>query len=1212
MYGVFFMLKKYFIWVVSCLLFSGVVAQELKESSWIAQSNNKTDGVVVIKADEIEFVRGQQGAGKYMLRAYQDIAVIPGTIYQFSYKIKVEGAGLGGGLIYQGNRQGKWDDKSIKYAPRQKKCDFTEVKVNITAKADTIKFRVDLRAMGIDTKVIYKAVKLEKVGNKKNIVLIPSQAEFKLDGKLNDPLWENAVKLSPFRVLGNISHNTSVQNEVMLAIKDGYLYVAYRVEEPDIKGMKVSNVANVREMQDTIGIYADDCVETFISTDQKSVTHLLVNPASIKHWEQKNIGQTSVTWYPTDKSDYTGDWEAQAAVGSKEWTVEMRIKLSSLFGKQVGGKQKLFVNFTRHRTQGKEVNQTWVPLSGKWYSVPKEFAPITLQLPPVSKQDQQSPIVAKFTKLLGVPELLIAGTPVKLIKNQQRFKLPTSVVIDDKTVNIDSDVLKNMNKSLAVGNAGKVKVVLTIQEGFKNSALTTADLKKLESPEAFKLELSPGHVAIAGHTKNGVLRGIATLMLMVNRAKFLLGSELPALTLYDAPRMPFRGWLIGNNDPDEVKKTIETAFLLRLNKLLISLDGYSSLTKFPFDSYPVGSKKTTKQQWVEVFNYARARGIEPIPYFSSWGRVQYLKHLPGGVKLLVDDVDVIQKTYRNLDVANPETHKVMLKLQQEIIDTLKPKGFCIAMDEIHYGNTVTSAAAKAKNWKPSDWFIEAVNVNHAFLKKQGIKMYMYGDMIDPGYNGKQLNINGAEMLAQLPNDMVILDWKYDGKRDYTVDLPSIKMFKQAGLETIACPWFRTKNTPRLAHSVVRHNADGMCLTSWNTTQINELKPNLIRAVALTAYYSWSPEDCDLANLRFLPDALVQGAAYWNKVGSVAGKVNAVKYKKNLVSGSKLAEILGLPYGTKLDFIATPFSNYRGVAVDIFTKNGQPAAIVARGSVDGLIGVVKNGEFAAGLKGWRTETKANGTIKVENGTLKITAPDRKVFMRALQDIRLDPKQQYILRYKVKVDGGGTASAWIYPGDSKFKWDSSKIIYSRSHAAKWVEKEIKLSVKSAAVRICFSVTKTGTTAWFDNIELLATGVKMAKQALAQSATVIPVNSKAQVITFMHSTNRQDLAEDMAGMYKKFMNVVPGRYEVIFSDGTKEKINLEYRVNIVAVNDKTLGREMDIGLFGTVGNSVFINLPTLTWVNPLPDKTIKAIKIIPGNSKAMTLIVFSIMLD
>jgi hypothetical protein len=42
------------------------------------------------------------------------------------------------------------------------------------------------------------------------------------------------------------------------------------------------------------------------------------------------------------------------------------------------------------------------------------------------------------------------------------------------------------------------------------------------------------------------------------------------------------------------------------------------------------------------------------------------------------------------------------------------------------------------------------------------------------------------------------------------------------------------------------------------------------------------------------------------------------------------------------------------------------------------------------------------------------------------------------------------------------------------------------------------------------------------------------------------------------------------------------------------------------------VFLNLPTYTWLNPHPDKVIKSIEIMPGNSKDMSLLVFGIAID
>jgi Carbohydrate family 9 binding domain-like len=219
------------------------------------------------------------------------------------------------------------------------------------------------------------------VGNNKNVILTPSNDVVILDGKLDDPLWKNAVKLSPFRVLGNVSQTTSVDNEVMIAIKGDALYIAYRLEEPNIKAMKTSK-------KSSLAIYADDCVETFISTDKKRYAHFIVNAAAIKYgMEKKTSAKTSTICYFADKSEYKGNWEARAWCGDNEWTVEIRIKLSDLVHKKkIGGEQQIFVNFTRHRTQGKEPNQTLVAVPGKKYLMLNDFMPITLKLPIIDQQ----------------------------------------------------------------------------------------------------------------------------------------------------------------------------------------------------------------------------------------------------------------------------------------------------------------------------------------------------------------------------------------------------------------------------------------------------------------------------------------------------------------------------------------------------------------------------------------------------------------------------------------------------------------------------------------------------------------------------------------------------------------------------------------------------------------------------------------------------------
>ena len=1210
---------------VMCALLLSAAAQskaeniELKLQTWKIQSQKPADGAGNIRDGLITLTRGKLGAEPYMLRAYNDVPVTPDTTFVLSYEVKVEGDGSAQGVIFNGDQQRKWDEKNLKYTESKNKCDFTQVSTIITSSKISYNLRLDLRANGANTTVTYKNITLNKLGEKKDIVLTPSNSSVTLDGKLDDPLWKDAVKLSPFHVLGDVMHQSTLKNEVLLAVKDGYLYIGYRLEEPNPAGIKAIRPADAAALENTLGIYADDCVETFLSTDQVSYAQVIVNAAGSRHWEQVNTGAPSRTWYPSEAGSFTGEWDAKSVVGANEWTCEKRIKLSDLFRKNIGGEQTLFVNFTRHRTQGKEENLTWVPLPGHFFAVPKEFAVIKLNLPAIADtSDNETPVAPVFTRTLSVPDLLLAGVPVKLTKNPGEFKLPLNIKINEQNVVIDSGVKKLLENALHVSGGGEAVLTLAVADVFDDPSLKAAEKEKLKSPEAFKIGLAPGKAAITGRTKDGVLRGIATLILMANRARLTDGSALPALTLYDAPRMAFRGWQVGGKSLESLKRTIDAGFLLRFNKLLIYLDSFGGPTLFPFDSYPVGGRTWTKPELVEAFNYARARGLEPIPYFASWGRTQYLKNMPGGAKLLVDDPEAVQKGYANLDAANPEACKVMLKLQEEIIDTLKPEGFCVALDEIHFGKIVTSPAAKAKNWKPSDWLVEAIKASDELFKKKGVKMYIWGDMLDPGQNGKHLDMTGKELLARLPKDIVILDWKYDGKLDYTVDYPSIKLFKECGFATVGCPWFRPRSIPSLAYSINKHQCAGLLLTSWNSTTISELVPEVIRATSLTAYYAWSPDDCDLEHLQFLPDAIMQGAAYWTGMKSPAGKITSLTVKDGLSSNRELTKMMGVPASTDTAFIGAPFKNYRGLQLEVFRKDGHPGAVVLTGRE--TASVIKNGDFVegAGLSGWEIESVNAGIFSTENGTLKITRTVPKTFMRAYQDISIDSKKQYLIRYKVKTNGAGSSLAWTYSGDRKFKWDESKSVYSSSKEREWTAMEVQLPPNFASLRICFSVDKEGATAWFRDVELIeknADSGTLPPAAAAVKTVVIPVNATARTVTFMHAVNRQIILENMDGentMRKKFNGVIPGSYMVIYADGSKALIPLTYRVNIAAVNDPALGREMDAGLFGTLGGTVFVNLPTYTWTNPYPDKIIKSIEIMPGNTKDISLLVFGIALD
>jgi hypothetical protein len=287
---------------------------DLKLGQWTPQSQQPADGQAVVAADGFTLTRGAQGGGPYMLRVSHDLPVKPGGLYVFTYRVKVEGAGVSQGIIFSGDAQGVWDEAQCRYTETKRKCDFTTVKTIVHASQTTVKFRLDLRASGPDTTVTYRDVRLDEIGEQKDVVLTPSDGAVTLDGKLDDPLWAAAPRLSPFRVLGDVEAPASVANEARVAVRDGYLYVAYRLAEPNVAGMKATKPADATGLS-PIGIYNDDCAETFLSIDQVSFSHVIVNASGARHWDQQSIGRPSATWYPSTQVAFSPDWDAQAAVG---------------------------------------------------------------------------------------------------------------------------------------------------------------------------------------------------------------------------------------------------------------------------------------------------------------------------------------------------------------------------------------------------------------------------------------------------------------------------------------------------------------------------------------------------------------------------------------------------------------------------------------------------------------------------------------------------------------------------------------------------------------------------------------------------------------------------------------------------------------------------------------------------------------------------------
>ncbi|MCC6316805.1 MAG: family 20 glycosylhydrolase [Gemmatimonadaceae bacterium] len=148
----------------------------------------------------------------------------------------------------------------------------------------------------------------------------------------------------------------------------------------------------------------------------------------------------------------------------------------------------------------------------------------------------------------------------------------------------------------------------------------------VEEDESYRLEVASSGVTLRAATVVGAMRGIETLLQLVTSDATT--HYLPAVTIDDRPRFPWRGLLVdvGRHfmPVEQVKKTLDGMAMVKLNVLhwhLSEDQGFRVESKrFP-KLHQLGSdgEYYTQEQLRDVVAYARDRGIRVVPEFDMPG-----------------------------------------------------------------------------------------------------------------------------------------------------------------------------------------------------------------------------------------------------------------------------------------------------------------------------------------------------------------------------------------------------------------------------------------------------------------------------------------------------------------------------------------------------------------------------------------------------------------
>jgi len=284
------------------------------------------------------------------------------------------------------------------------------------------------------------------------------------------------------------------------------------------------------------------------------------------------------------------------------------------------------------------------------------------------------------------------------------------------------------------------------------------EVQELGEDESYSLEINTRGARLRAVTPLGIMRGLQTLLQLVVTTSS--GFAVPAVTIRDQPRFPWRGLMIDVSRHfipiDVLKRNLDGMAALKLNVFHWHLSDDQGFRvesrKFP-KLHEMGSDGLyyTQDQVRELIAYARERGIRVVAEFDMPGHstawfVGYpkLASAPGPYQ--------IQRKWGIFDPAmNPaqeETYKFLDKFINEMASLFPDKYFHIGGDEVN-----------GKQWDKNPE-IQAFMRAHGFKNNQDLQAYFNERVQKIVSKHGKIMIGWDEVLhTDLPKDTVVQSWR---------------------------------------------------------------------------------------------------------------------------------------------------------------------------------------------------------------------------------------------------------------------------------------------------------------------------------------------------------------------------------------------------------------------------------------------------------------------
>jgi hypothetical protein len=359
--------------------------------------------------------------------------------------------------------------------------------------------------------------------------------------------------------------------------------------------------------------------------------------------------------------------------------------------------------------------------------------------------------------------------------------------------------------------------------------------KAVAGREAYRLTIAPSGVEIAASANAGAYYAVQTLReLLVAH-----GRALPASTIDDAPDFARRGIYLDCSRGkvprvETLKALVEHLAHWKVNEFQLYVENVFTWRRHPaigrgYSPFTPGEllavqDHCTKHHVLFVGSLASFGHLEKIlalPPYQHLGEMAGFRGLPGGTTLCPGD---------------PGSIRLVEELYEEFVPLFEADDFNVCCDETWELGRGRSKR-RAERIGLGRVYLEFLKKIRRLCLRHGKRMNAWADIV----------LDHPEVLADLPKDIVMLNWDYrpDGRR-----IPRTQEILDAGLPVVVCPGTNAWNThgcrldlgmrniDRFAEEGSRCGVEGLLNTDWGDNGHRNLLAVSLHNFAWGAAHSW--------------------------------------------------------------------------------------------------------------------------------------------------------------------------------------------------------------------------------------------------------------------------------------------------------------------------------------------------------------------------------------